>query len=126
MRFRGRWVVLDLPVRRLVSDRRHGTWELDCLLSAEGVELQLVGNLRAFDRLPLSAEAPRRVIFAAPLAELIPGDANQPTVWTVRLDGQQGFLWSSPETLETLGFPVDDETRAVLQAQSALLGVTTP
>ena len=126
MRFRGRWVVLDLPVRRLVSDRRRGTWELDCLLSAEGVELQLVGNLRAFDRLPLSAEAPRRVIFAAPLAELIPGDANQPTVWTVRLDGQQGFLWSSPETLETLGFPVDDETRAVLQAQSALLGVTTP
>lgn len=126
MRFRGKWVVLDLPVRRLVNDRRRGTWELDCLLSAEGVELQLVGNLRAFERLPLSVEAPRRVIFAAPLTELIPGDANQPTVWTVRLDGQQGFLWSSPETLAALGYPVDDETRAVLQAQSSLLGVTTP
>ncbi len=126
LRFRGRWVVLDLPVRRLVNDRRRGNWELDCLLCAEGVELQLTGKLSAFERLPLSAEAPRRVIFAAPLAELIPGDANNPAVWTLRLDGSQGFLWSSPETLEALGFPLDDETRAVLQAQSALLGVATP
>ena len=125
-RFQGKWVVLDLSVRRLPNDRLRGNWDLECLLSAEGVELQVVGDLAAFDRLPLSAEAARRVIFAAPLAELIPGDANRPSVWTLRLDGRQGFLWSSPETLELLGFPLDDETTAVLQAQSALLGVAPP
>ena len=126
LRFRGRWVVLDLPVRRLVNDRRRGAWDLDCLLTAEGVELQLMGNLSAFERLHLSVEAPRRVIFAAPLAELIPGDAGSSGVWTVRLEGHQGFLWSSPETLEALGFPMDEETRAVLQSQPTLLGVATP
>jgi hypothetical protein len=125
-RFRGRWVVLDLPVRRLVNDRQRGPWELDCLLSSGGVELLVVGNLPAFERLPLSAETPHRVIFAAPLAELIPGDAKSSAMWTVRLDGHRGFLWSSPETLESLGFPLDDDTRSVLRSQSALLGVATP
>jgi hypothetical protein len=125
-RFRGRWVVLDVPVRRLVNDRQRGPWDLDCLLSADGVELLVVGNLPAFERLPLSADASRRVIFAAPLTELSPGDDKSRAVWTLRLDGRQGFLWSSPQTLEAMGFPLDDETRGVLQSQSALLGVVTP
>ena len=124
--FQDHWVVLDLTVEPRTGDSRRGRYGLDCLLTAEGVELLLVGELPEFERLPLSAETPRRVIFAAPLAGLQPGDASHPGQWTLKLAGRQGFLWTSPETLAELGFPVDDETRAVLQSQAALLGVVTP
>lgn len=124
--FHDRWVVLDLPVQIQTNDSRRGRFGLDCLLTADGIELQLAGDLPEFERLPLSAETPRRVIFAAPLAELQPGDASHPGQWTLKLAGRRGFLWTSPEPLAALGFPVDDETRAVLQSQAALLGVATP
>ena len=112
------WLVLDSNA--LQADAAAGL-QVDLALVVKGHPVQLAADLKPLQRFLVDG-APRRVIFAAQLADCRPAATGDG--WEVVLQPGTAFLWSSGETLRNLGVPVDESTAQVLATQSRLLGLS--
>ena len=91
-----------------------GSPQLDAKLLV-GTELARVetADLTIFRRLP--EEMPSRVLFGARVRTIERGQAD--VGWVIRLEPDSGVWITSTTCLEKIGWPVDDATRTILEAQ---------
>lgn len=123
--FHDGWVLIDAPVSRNSDTSSGSRYTVDFPLAVADTHGKLVADLKVLEPALAGAESPRRVIFAAQLADcrLDTDPANSEPVWRIELRPETGFLWSGTETFRMLGMPVDEESLGVLAAQSKLLGI---
>jgi hypothetical protein len=144
-RYHGSWLIIEAPVR--VQSRAGGAVsvhiDLPILVGPDEREVVLESESWGKQLLPAdtsaatgpsseTAEAARNAdtlvpaILAAPLTDCELGSSEG--VWTIRLDGREGFLWSGVDNLKTLGLldpaaEAQAKTVAVLKQQTRLLGL---
>lgn len=119
--YRDEWVLIDAVVTRAAEPSARERFEIDFPLSSGTDRAVIVGDLTCFER-AVPGGSPRRVIFAAQIAEFTHAPADQ-AAWRVVLRPATAFLWTASDNLERLGVEIDDGTKQVLAEQSALLGV---
>lgn len=121
--YRGKWVVLDATVKRASGEGTVRRFEVDFPLRDGSRSGAIIADFTEFGKL-LSSETPaRRVIFAGQLHDCRHSAADA-SAWEIKLDGETGFVWSSPENLHRIGFDTDDMTVQLLKDQSRIQGLT--
>lgn len=120
---RGSWVVVDAPVSRSADADVGPRYLIDCPIYFQDEHAVLWVDLSGLEKALAPDNEPRRVIFAARLAECRPEPEVDHT-WRIVLEETSGFLWAGTEVYESLGMPLDDDTRRVLDEQAHWLGVT--
>jgi len=113
-------VVVDTSVE---PDLSQGEVIIDLPLFSEGRDraMFMISSDR-FSEL-LKDKNPQRIVFAGRLESFDQlGEENR--IWQFRFDEASLFLWSAPETLEMVGFTIDEATTETLQAQAELAEVS--
>jgi hypothetical protein len=120
--YRGGWVVIDAPVGRSSVAGVQPRLVVEFPVSDGADNAALIADLAVLERYLGPAGKPRRVIFAAQLEDFLPQSGSDHE-WRIVLDRDTAFLWTSAETLEMLGFPLDRATQKVLDDQARLEGL---
>lgn len=120
--YRNSWVLIDAEVSRADKDSKTGGFSIDFPLIVGEQTGKLIANLPIFENRVEAGERPRRIIFAAQLADcrLQPGTTD---VWQFELRPDSSFLWANVETYELLDLSADDQTRKTLAEQAQHLGI---
>ncbi|REJ86737.1 MAG: hypothetical protein DWQ34_18205 [Planctomycetota bacterium] len=125
-RYRGRWMVLDGGIRRGAgSQAGRFVFDIPFLVGDSNRRTSVEVSLDVLHKLKIG-DGPKSVILAGRIEACeLSSDRRK---WTLRLDSESAFLWSSPENYLALGFSFDDEeteqqVRDVLTRQTRLMGL---
>jgi hypothetical protein len=119
--YRDAWIVLDTRIVRRPGAGEAAGVAIELPIVVKGAPVQVVGNLKAFDRLPHDSQ-PQRAIFAAQLADCR-RDPESENGWKLLLAEESAFLWCFPEHLRLLTGTLDPATEQVLAEQALAAGV---
>jgi hypothetical protein len=120
--YKDAWVVVDAQVSRAADPASGRRYDVDFPVIDGRNRGVLVADLEIFDKALSAGGGPQRVIFAAQLDDIRPVSPIEDT-WQIVLRPGTGFLWSSAENLERLGFAVDELTAQLLSDQTRHLGI---
>ncbi len=121
--YRDEWVVLDAQVSRAADPATRPRYIVDFPVAEGESHGVVVADLEVFDKALSAGGGAQRVVFAAQLDDCR-RDSQHDNTWLIVLRPRTGFLWSSGENLELLGFGVDEATKQVLAEQSRHLGIS--
>lgn len=120
--YRDTWVVLDTRVSRRDKPDVKSQFVIELPVFVKSIPARVVGNLKAFDRLPQDSQS-HRVIFAAQLVDCR-RDTETEEGWEIVLSEESGFLWCRPAHFRMLTGTLDQPTEQVLVEQSRAVGVS--
>lgn len=125
-KYRGRWMVLDGVIRRgRVPNSGRYLFDIPFAVGESNRSTAVEVSLGVLHKLKIG-DGSKPVVLAGQLEACeISKDQRR---WTLRLESDSAFLWSSPENYLALGFAFDDEAteqhvRAILTRQSRLMGL---
>jgi hypothetical protein len=121
--YRDEWVVLDAQVSRAADPSARPRYVVDFPLVEGQNRGVVVADLEVFDKALSAGGGAQRVVFAAQLDDCR-RDSQLDKTWLIVLRPTTGFLWSGGESLELLGFGIDEATKQILSEQSHHLGIS--
>lgn len=131
-----RWLILELPARRLKLDPKRDTLTtyLEWSVPTETGRPVVLATFPALEKFPLT-EQPRTVIIGVQLESVTwERESRKDTVgrWIVRFNQETSILWTDLDAYEAAGMTFSDDyrpsrsTEAALQRQRESLGLETP